>query len=74
MQSQSGYFCKLDQPPLRSVQESEVPIQTMSLELAGRMYAKAAPRLTRVWLCLKYHVFASVHIAFQTNFSGVGPR
>jgi hypothetical protein len=51
-----------------------VPIQTMSLELAGRMYAKAAPRLTRVWLCLKYHVFASVHIAFQTNFSGVGPR
>jgi imidazolonepropionase-like amidohydrolase len=49
-----------------------VPIQTMSLELAGRMYKNAAPRLTRVWLCLKYHVFASVHIACPNQFFGGG--
>jgi hypothetical protein len=52
-----------------------VPIQTRSaLELAGRMYANAAPRLARVWLCLKYHVFASVHIACPHQLFGVGPR
>ncbi len=49
-----------------------MPIQTRSaLELGGRMYANAAPRVTRVLLCTYSRRFVSL---VHTNFSGAGPR